>query len=489
MTSISDDFLPLVSEFLLVPPARERAFSWDVTFDEGLDADSIQALIADHSKNSKVTGLIPNKAGRKLSISSLEDLDDDLLRKEALPMKKRKLMAVADSNSPTRLKSEYIDVMKVEYATIVPVDLGPSNKFPKKLYNRKPSDRIPTIAEGLDDYGYNNHSSHGNYMIGNSNKLTSLRVESILPNEDNLKLKPMSSSISGMMDSTENMKPHSSISDQSKLHSMSTSENKSGSSLGYEEVELSVLTFGPMNGIIVGDGCRVGVYSRAERQKRIERFREKKLKRIWRKQIKYDCRKRLADTRPRVKGRFVSRVGDATDEVDSNSKDSTTDPVVAYMFGALNDKDMKKKQKKIALSPVVFASLNTPAQNNNMHTNHNGISNGSYSYNSQAMLPAGPIPKLEVDSIHESLEERFDGLPDYSLDHPGGRGRTDSIISLSHMINNICGNGFECDNFWFESHSFGFWRFYSRRYFISNFNFAFYVFYKWVPIRIVFKIG
>ena len=29
--------------------------------------------------------------------------------------------------------------------------------------------------------------------------------------------------------------------------------------------------------------------------------------RIWRKQIKYDCRKRLADTRPRVKGRFVSR--------------------------------------------------------------------------------------------------------------------------------------------------------------------------------------
>ena len=40
---------------------------------------------------------------------------------------------------------------------------------------------------------------------------------------------------------------------------------------------------------------------------RIDRFRAKKQKRIWKKQIKYDCRKRLADTRPRVKGRFVSR--------------------------------------------------------------------------------------------------------------------------------------------------------------------------------------
>ena len=73
------------------------------------------------------------------------------------------------------------------------------------------------------------------------------------------------------------------------------------------EPELTVATFGPINGIVVGDGCRVGVYTKEERLKRIERFREKKLKRIWRKQIKYDCRKRLADTRPRVKGRFVSR--------------------------------------------------------------------------------------------------------------------------------------------------------------------------------------
>jgi hypothetical protein len=58
---------------------------------------------------------------------------------------------------------------------------------------------------------------------------------------------------------------------------------------------------------------RVGAYSREERQVRINRFRDKKKKRVWRKQIKYDCRKRLADTRPRIKGRFVSRKEDGTE--------------------------------------------------------------------------------------------------------------------------------------------------------------------------------
>jgi hypothetical protein len=59
-------------------------------------------------------------------------------------------------------------------------------------------------------------------------------------------------------------------------------------------VESSIMT-GPPN-----DGeYRVGAYTKLERQMKIEAFREKKRTRIWRKQIKYDCRKRLADTRPR----------------------------------------------------------------------------------------------------------------------------------------------------------------------------------------------
>jgi len=53
--------------------------------------------------------------------------------------------------------------------------------------------------------------------------------------------------------------------------------------------------------------ARIGAYTKDERRRIIERFRAKKQRRVWSKQIKYDCRKRLADTRPRIKGRFVSR--------------------------------------------------------------------------------------------------------------------------------------------------------------------------------------
>lgn len=42
-----------------------------------------------------------------------------------------------------------------------------------------------------------------------------------------------------------------------------------------------------------------------ERTLKIEKYKNKK--RIWAKKISYDCRKRVADTRLRVKGRFISK--------------------------------------------------------------------------------------------------------------------------------------------------------------------------------------
>lgn len=69
-----------------------------------------------------------------------------------------------------------------------------------------------------------------------------------------------------------------------------------------------------------GNVTRIGAYTKEERRRIIERFRAKKQRRVWSKQIKYDCRKRLADTRPRIKGRFVSRKRNPSiDKQDNNS--------------------------------------------------------------------------------------------------------------------------------------------------------------------------
>lgn len=60
---------------------------------------------------------------------------------------------------------------------------------------------------------------------------------------------------------------------------------------------------------IITDHLRrfVGAYSPESRRKRIQKFLDKRQKRVWTKKVKYDVRKNFADSRLRVKGRFVKK--------------------------------------------------------------------------------------------------------------------------------------------------------------------------------------
>ncbi|KAL3674213.1 hypothetical protein V7S43_000171 [Phytophthora oleae] len=77
---------------------------------------------------------------------------------------------------------------------------------------------------------------------------------------------------------------------------------------------------------------KIGIYSPADRRERLKRFHEKRKHRVYHKRIKYDCRKRLANSCPRVKGRFVrkseylnAQENDTTSSTTSKSTSSSED--------------------------------------------------------------------------------------------------------------------------------------------------------------------
>ncbi len=109
---------------------------------------------------------------------------------------------------------------------------------------------------------------------------------------------------------------------------------------------------------------RIGIYTREvdqnlfilpdhhqERDVIINRFYEKRKKRVWKKKIRYHCRKNLADSRVRVKGRFVKHNTGGDDE---DSEDDPDDTNMTDALGIL----LKATQCSGDLAP--FVPLSTP---------------------------------------------------------------------------------------------------------------------------------
>nr|CCA20489.1 conserved hypothetical protein [Albugo laibachii Nc14] len=108
---------------------------------------------------------------------------------------------------------------------------------------------------------------------------------------------------------------------RSRLGSMSSSEEESeNGGINHRHLKESIqmgnssnrrrlrgsLNFGTLDDS-VHINRHIGSYSPIARKKRIERFLEKRKRRVWAKKVDYDVRKKFANSRLRVKGRFVKK--------------------------------------------------------------------------------------------------------------------------------------------------------------------------------------
>ncbi|KAL1832385.1 hypothetical protein ACET3Z_002036 [Daucus carota] len=87
---------------------------------------------------------------------------------------------------------------------------------------------------------------------------------------------------------------------------------------------------------------KVGKLSPEERKEKIHRYMKKRNERNFSKKIKYACRKTLADSRPRVRGRFAKNddFGDPTRTTSSTHEDDTDDDVRSIRVVVKEEDDM-----------------------------------------------------------------------------------------------------------------------------------------------------
>jgi hypothetical protein len=255
-----DDFLPLVSEFLNPPSCnlRNRAFSWDVGFEEGISGETAQNL---------VSGVLSPK---KHAI-----IENDTSQLTSMPMKKRKV-PLLEFNSKKSLDSPIQPASKASLASLSSSSDSPKGN--KAVISNKKEESATSKCN-------NTAKDPINIQLPSVSTVTGIKESSIIT--------PLSTSTAfeqpllyvhgrpKFLDSNKSQDIKKANSSSSFVGTSTSAENSlsvlQGAGLikpvsSVHKIPLFASDFGPKNGVANGDGCRVGVYTREERLVRIERF-------------------------------------------------------------------------------------------------------------------------------------------------------------------------------------------------------------------------
>ncbi|CAA2933620.1 two-component response regulator-like APRR5 [Olea europaea subsp. europaea] len=143
------------------------------------------------------------------------------------------------------------------------------------------------------------HSSSGYSNIGSPNSITSYGRYSPTLIQRSISSHSLHKDFESYCSPVNN----SSTSDKSSVRKLLSTDDLQGVRLAQHKQSLNSSIANEVS--IIESMNKAYKYSPEEKKERIERYRNKRNLRNFNKKIKYECRKTLADSRPRVRGRFT----------------------------------------------------------------------------------------------------------------------------------------------------------------------------------------
>lgn len=283
-----DDFLPVQREFF----SRDRAYSWDISREDQIHNDLLSqeymrhtSLMLSASMNNSILPHHPSQQPHYPGIS-LQSMPPPMMA----PLPLAPPQQLPPTQPPVQTTQAKSTTQNKSKPPVTPATAAKKKATPPSKPPPKPTDKVEIKQELKSVSSTQKENS-------NSNAPNMQKTYTNPPKPNVPKLAPSSTS-------------HSNNSNQStgKLTTPITIKEESLYPKLSKVPEVVAYIPPPLGfQVPVSSDGKIGAYTKEQRQQVLERYKQKKMRRVWRKQIKYDCRKRLADTRPRVKGRFVSR--------------------------------------------------------------------------------------------------------------------------------------------------------------------------------------